>query len=184
MVGRMEGQSVVLRAEKGKLRLTIDDEEGGEKQEMVYDVSAGEEKTNGSIDTLQKEKTDGQDREAEGREANNRGQQEKAEGIGSYSRGEMPGGAVGVDGETETRGSVSGAGSSVERLEPVAGRAMGDCSPWHPRIPVAEKTVALNFASCNCEKKRRSSKGLERRFVRLQKIPVKPGERNYTENKV
>jgi transposase InsO family protein len=29
MVGRMEGQSVVLRAEKGKLRLRVDDEEGG-----------------------------------------------------------------------------------------------------------------------------------------------------------
>jgi hypothetical protein len=29
MVGRMEGQSVVLRAEKGKLRLMVDDEEGG-----------------------------------------------------------------------------------------------------------------------------------------------------------
>jgi hypothetical protein len=27
MVGRMEGQSVVLRAEKGKLRLSVDDEE-------------------------------------------------------------------------------------------------------------------------------------------------------------
>ena len=125
MVGRMEGQSVVLRAEKGKLRLTIDDEEGGEKQEMVYNVTAGEEKTDGAIDTLQKEKTDGQDREAEGREAHNRGQQEKAEGIGSYSGGEMPGSAVGVDGETETRGSVSGAGSSVEHLEPVAGTSDG-----------------------------------------------------------
>ena len=40
MVGRMEGQSVVLRAEKGKLRLMVDDEEGGGKQEMVYDVTA------------------------------------------------------------------------------------------------------------------------------------------------
>src|SRR5512147_1937855 len=68
MVGRMEGQSVVLRAEKGKLRLMVDDEEGGEKQEMVYDVTAGEEKKDGSIGTLQKEKTDGKDREAEGGE--------------------------------------------------------------------------------------------------------------------
>ena len=44
MVGRMEGQSVVLRAEKGKLRLMVDDEEGGGKQEMVYDVTAQERK--------------------------------------------------------------------------------------------------------------------------------------------
>src|SRR5512139_369196 len=43
MVGRMEGQSVVLRAEKGKLRLMVDDEEGGGKQEMVYDVTTKQE---------------------------------------------------------------------------------------------------------------------------------------------
>jgi len=35
---RMEGQSVVLRAEKGKLRLMVDDEEGGGTQEMVYEL--------------------------------------------------------------------------------------------------------------------------------------------------
>src|SRR5512136_1665256 len=59
MVGRMEGQSVVLRAEKGKLRLLVDDEEGGGKQEMVYDVSPGEGR----------ETRGGKGREAEGGEA-------------------------------------------------------------------------------------------------------------------
>jgi transposase InsO family protein len=49
MVGRMEGQSVVLRAEKGKLRLMVDD-----KQEMVYDVAA------------EKGETDGENRKEEG----------------------------------------------------------------------------------------------------------------------
>jgi hypothetical protein len=44
MVGRKEGQSKVLRAGKGDLRLKGDDEEGGEKQGMVYDVTAQEEK--------------------------------------------------------------------------------------------------------------------------------------------
>src|SRR5512142_899622 len=42
MVGRMEGQSVVLRAEKGRLRLRVDDEEGGKVQEIVYEVNPGE----------------------------------------------------------------------------------------------------------------------------------------------
>src|SRR5512136_1061638 len=97
MVGRMEGQSVVLRAEKGKLRLLVDDEEGGGKQEMVYDVTAGEEKTDGSIGTLQKEETDGKDREAEGGE--------------TRDRGEVPGGVIRVDGETQTRGDMPGVGS-------------------------------------------------------------------------
>jgi len=76
MVGRMEGQSVVLRAEKGKLRLMVDDEEvgttrsrGGGKQEMVYEVTAEEEKRDGSIETIQREETDGKDRKVEGGEA-------------------------------------------------------------------------------------------------------------------
>src|SRR4030043_2212690 len=71
MVGRMEGQSVVLRAEKGKLRLMVDDEEGGGKQEMVYDVTAKEK---------EKEERDGKDREAEGGEGGDRGQ-ERTEGV-------------------------------------------------------------------------------------------------------
>src|SRR5512136_1833185 len=58
MVGRMEGQSVVLRAEKGKLRLMVDDEGGGKVQEMVYEVNPQKEKEEG----------DGRDREGEGRE--------------------------------------------------------------------------------------------------------------------
>lgn len=36
MVGRMEGQSVVLRAEKGKLKLSIDN--GNENKELTYDL--------------------------------------------------------------------------------------------------------------------------------------------------
>jgi transposase InsO family protein len=125
MVGRMEGQSVVLRAEKGKLRLMVDDEEGGGKQEMVYDVTARDEKRDGSIETIEREETDGKDREAEGGEAGDRGQQEKAEGIGPYGRGEVPGGVVGMDGETQTRGGLPGVGDRVELAEPVAGAGDG-----------------------------------------------------------
>jgi transposase InsO family protein len=36
MVGRMEGQSVILRAEKGKLKLSIDN--GNENKELTYDL--------------------------------------------------------------------------------------------------------------------------------------------------
>src|SRR5208282_1906978 len=39
MVGRMEGQSVVLRAEKGKLKLSV---VGDDEQELVYDLKKGE----------------------------------------------------------------------------------------------------------------------------------------------
>jgi transposase InsO family protein len=125
MVGRMEGQSVVLRAEKGKLRLMVDDEEGGGKQEMVYDVTSGEEKREGSIETIEREKADGKDREAEGGEAGNGGQQEKAEGIRPYGGGEVPSSTLGLDGETQTRGGMPGVGSGVEYIEPVAGEGDG-----------------------------------------------------------
>src|SRR5271157_1095540 len=62
MVGRMEGQSVVLRAEKGKLRLMVDDEDGKKVQEMVYEVNPQKEK----------EERDGKSGEGEGREVGDR----------------------------------------------------------------------------------------------------------------
>jgi len=124
MVGRMEGQSVVLRAEKGKLRLMVDDEEGGGKQEMVYDVTAGEEKRECSIETIEREETDGKDREAEGGEAGDRGE-ERAEGIRPYGRGEVPGSVIGVDGEAQAGRSLPGTGGGVDVTEPVAGPGDG-----------------------------------------------------------
>jgi transposase InsO family protein len=39
MVGRMEGQSVVLRAEKGKLKLELSDPKNQTTQELVYDLN-------------------------------------------------------------------------------------------------------------------------------------------------
>jgi transposase InsO family protein len=125
MVGRMEGQSVVLRAEKGKLRLMVDDEEGGGKQEMVYDVTSREEKRDGSIETNERKEADGKDRKAEGGEAWDGGQQEKAEELRPYGRGEVPGSTLGLDGEAQTRGGMPGVGSGVEDIEPVAGAGDG-----------------------------------------------------------
>jgi transposase InsO family protein len=113
MVGRMEGQSVVLRAEKGKLRLMVDDEESGGKQEIVYNVTAQEEERD------EGEETDGKGREAEG------GGEERAEDVGAHGGGEVPGSVVGVDGEAQTGGSLPGAGGCVELIEPVAGAGDG-----------------------------------------------------------
>jgi hypothetical protein len=121
MVGRMEGQSVVLRAEKGKLRLMVDDEEGGERQEMVYEVTAGEEKTKGSMEAVQREDSDGKAGEAE---AGDRGQ-ERGEGTGAYGGGQVPGGAVGLDGEAVARGGVPGDGGGVDGAQAVAGAGDG-----------------------------------------------------------
>lgn len=43
MVGRMDGQSVVLKAEKGKLKLSVDDPDDKNKKELTYDLHKGEE---------------------------------------------------------------------------------------------------------------------------------------------
>jgi transposase InsO family protein len=114
MVGRMEGQSVVLRAEKGKLRLMVDDEEGGKVQEIVYEVSPGEGR----------EDQGGKGREAEGREAGDGGE-ERAEGIGAYAGGEMPGRVVGMDGEAQAWGGLPGVGGGLGGVAAVAGSGDG-----------------------------------------------------------
>jgi transposase InsO family protein len=121
MVGRMEGQSVVLRAEKGKLRLMVDGEEGGGNQEMVYEVTAKGEERGRSIE---REGSDGKGRQAEGGEASN-GREERAEGFVPYGGAEVPGGVIGVDGETQTRGDLPGVGNCVGFIEPVAGAGDG-----------------------------------------------------------
>jgi transposase InsO family protein len=111
MVGRMEGQSVVLRAEKGKLRLMVDDEEEGKTKELVYEVNPREKKEGG----------DGKDRE--GGEAG--GGEEKAEEVRAYGGGEVPGGVDVVDGAAEGGGDLPGDGGGLGGVAAVAGPGDG-----------------------------------------------------------
>jgi transposase InsO family protein len=104
MVGRMEGQSVVLRAEKGKLRLSVDDEEEDRTQEVVYNLN-------------DKGNDYGKDREDQDRE-----ETDVAEFRGD---GEVPGGAVGMDGAAEARGDMPGAVDTVDAAVAVAEAGAG-----------------------------------------------------------
>ncbi len=123
MVGRMEGQSVVLRAEKGKLRLLVDDEEEGKTKELVYEVNPKEEK----------EERDGKGGEGgEGGASGERerrevrgGGEEKTAGFGAYGGGEVPGGVDVVDGAEEAGGDLPGAGGGVGGFAAVAGPGDG-----------------------------------------------------------
>ena len=176
MVGRMEGQSVVLRAEKGKLRLMVDDEEGGGKQEMVYDVTSDEAKKDGSIGALERKEPDGEDREAEGGEAGDRGE-ERAEDLRAYGRGEVPSGTLGVDGETQTRGSMPGVGSSVEYLEPVAGTgdggdALGLAAPGSGD----GEDSGIELASCGIVGAEEQERRDERNGAAFSPPPGEPGQ--------
>jgi len=135
MVGRMEGQSVVLRAEKGKLRLMVDDHESGRKQEMVYDVAPAE---HASGETAERGETDG--RAGDGGE-------ERA--IPLYGGGEMPGGAVGMDGEAHTRGGLPGIGSGMDGIETVAGAGDGGDAPGPAAAGADEREDSgVELASC------------------------------------
>jgi transposase InsO family protein len=109
MVGRMEGQSVVLRAEKGKLRLRVDDEEGGKVQEMVYEVNPQKETG---------------ERDGKSGEAGDAGE-ERAEGIGACAGGEVPGGVVDMDREAQAWGDLPGVGGGLGGLAAVAGPGDG-----------------------------------------------------------
>jgi putative transposase len=51
MVGRMDGQSVVLRAEKGKLKLELSDSQNQSSQQLVYDLH--QNSTSGQTDQTQ-----------------------------------------------------------------------------------------------------------------------------------
>ena len=108
MVGRMEGQSVVLRAEKGKLRLSVDDEEDDTTQEVVYNIN--EEGAGHGENGEDKKREEAADDEPRG-------------------DGEMPSGARGVDGTPETGGSMPGAGDTVDGALRVAETGDGGNAP-------------------------------------------------------
>src|SRR5512135_1721343 len=91
---------------------------------MVYEVTAEEEKKNRFLGTIEKGDTDGKAREAEGGEARDRGK-ERAEGFGAYGAGEVPGGALGLDGETHSRRGLPRVGGGVAFIEPMAGAGDG-----------------------------------------------------------
>jgi transposase InsO family protein len=90
MVGRMEGQSVVLRAEKGRLRLSVEAENDDITQEVVYNLN---EKGHDNGE-------DGEDKEAADNEL--RGD------------GEMQGGAIDMDGEAQAGGNMPGAVDTLD----------------------------------------------------------------------
>jgi len=120
MVGRMEGQSVVLRAEKGKLRLMVDDEGEGKTQELVYEMNPQKEKEEGDG----KGGEDGEGGERKRGEAGGGGE-EKAEGGWAYGRGEVPGGVDAVDGAEEAGRGLPGDGGGVGDFAAVAGPGDG-----------------------------------------------------------
>ena len=113
MVGRMDGQSVVLRAEKGKLKLSVSDEQNKE-QELVYDLN-----------------------QARNERKDSEGKEEQSLGNLPQCDGQSPGGAGGVDRAVQTGGCVPAVQNQLDDLQPLAtpghGRdASGTGKPGQP----------------------------------------------------
>jgi hypothetical protein len=89
----MEGQSVVLRAEKGRLRLSVEAENDDVTQEVVYNLN--EEGENHGEDGENKEPEEETDDKLRG-------------------NGEVQGSPVGMDGEEETGGDMPGTVDPVD----------------------------------------------------------------------
>jgi hypothetical protein len=108
MVGRMNGQSVVLNVEKGKLKLRVDGEAKEAGKEVVYSL-------NGRNNIHGKEESDGS-------------AEEGSQGIelGVSQRGDaMPGSVIGMDTIAETGGSMPGVFDQVDDASAVAGAGDG-----------------------------------------------------------
>lgn len=86
MVGRMGGQNLMIRAEKGKIRMHVDDPERIEGKELVYDLNA--------------EDIDGREEASvAGNNSNGTSEQKTACQTPYSCTGQMPGGAFSVDGK-------------------------------------------------------------------------------------
>jgi len=102
MVGRMEGQSVVLRAEKGKLKLSVGGNEQSE-QELIYDLQKGKnDGEKGSQGEQQKENPDAE-------------REPRPERVGQGA-----GRAGGMDRAGQTGGSVPAVGGQPDHVLAVA----------------------------------------------------------------
>lgn len=101
MVGRMRGQSVVLTAEKGKLKLRVDGKEAEEGTEVIYKLPEKDNITG----------------EEHGKD------EDKPTGIeigDARCDDAVQGSSVGVDGSAETLGNMPGTGTEVDDVQPLA----------------------------------------------------------------
>lgn len=96
LVGRMEGQSVVLKAEKGKLKLSLDE------QELTYELEKGSEGIGGETETSK-----------------------EAAGVLAHGDGEGAGRPGGMDGAGEAGGGDAGDGGELRDTAAVAGPGDG-----------------------------------------------------------
>ena len=137
MVGRMEGQSVVLRAEKGKLRLSVgEDNQPNQTKELEYDLNKGDKNEEGN-------------QCSKGSEIDNQTGTQTAHSVAHLQcTGESAGGAGGVDRASASGGHLPAVIDQPDQLPSMAatgdgGNAPSSGEPSEPnRWPSAESTLA------------------------------------------
>jgi transposase InsO family protein len=112
MVGRMDGQSVVLRAEKGKIKLSVSDQQNHE-QELTYDLN---------------QNPNDQREEGTQKENDHRTPQRP---------GQSPGSAGSMDGTVQAGGGLPSVGHQLDHLPTMAATGYGGDAPGigDPRQP-------------------------------------------------
>jgi transposase InsO family protein len=125
MVGRMEGQSVVLRAEKGKLKLELSDPKNQTTQELVYDLAKPQDHEH-SQNIAAQTPTDNQ----------------------LPGHRESPGGVGGLDREVQTGGSMSATQDQLDHLPAMATTGDGGDAPGigEPGQPEQRRSLKPAFA--------------------------------------
>jgi transposase InsO family protein len=116
MVGRVDGQSVVMQSSKGKLLMTVGDGANNQKSEVLCDLQQGKVTTHENKDRNENRNESGKD----GSESIERGT-----GMQVHGAGEVPDGTGPVDGAQLGVGAVQGDGHDMEHAEPLAGAGHG-----------------------------------------------------------
>lgn len=97
MVGRVDGQSVVMQASKGKLVMTVGDKDNNQREEVLCDIREGEAKIN-----------------------ENKIDAEEKGSAAVHGGAEVQCGTGSVDGTQYRGGTVQGDGNDLEHVVPVA----------------------------------------------------------------
>jgi len=151
LIGRMDGQSVVLRAEKGKLKVTVDDLESTELKETEYDIPTGGNDGQGEAGEERGETAGGTEEETAVQPSLD----------SAHGAAEERGGSGRVDGTAQPLTGVPGDGNNLDYIKPVAGEGaggdatgsgaaggsgQGTCAEPAAAVPAAQETGVVHGA--------------------------------------
>lgn len=119
MVGRLGGQAVTLRVERGQLKMVVDGEEGRPVKEVVYDMESS------NNEHEREEREEREDQQGQQGSQSGEGNEGKEGADGSQRAGQVPGGAGPVDRTPPDGGAVPGVERAGQPDHGLAGTGAG-----------------------------------------------------------